>query len=86
MYIGAYETFDCFALELELMQPTDLFDRLSRDGVFSEKQTQQVKMRRMDVYICVCKYVNTSLYMCLYVSFYICLHTSLYTLCMYMCV
>lgn len=40
--LGMFESADGFALELELMQPVDLFEKVSRDGVFSEVQAQQV--------------------------------------------
>jgi len=45
---GALETIDGFAIELELMQHIDLFDKLSRDGVFSESQAQQVVLQLVD--------------------------------------
>lgn len=39
---GAFETIDGFALELELMQHKDLFDKLSTEGLFTEEQVQDV--------------------------------------------
>jgi hypothetical protein len=46
---GILETADAFALELELMQPVDLYDRLASQGVMNEIQAQQVLYARSTI-------------------------------------
>lgn len=45
---NVFESLDGFAVELELMEHFDLFDKLSRDGIFSETAAQQVVLQLID--------------------------------------
>ena len=42
---GAFETVDTFALELELMQGSDLFDRLTESGPVPENHARHIALQ-----------------------------------------
>ena len=45
---NVFESMDGFAVELELMEQFDLFDKLSQDGVFPEHTAQHVCLQLLD--------------------------------------